>query len=257
MDTVAGVDPPRAYCFHMAGVGTPTAAIVLAAGSGTRAGAVHNKVFLPLAGRRVVSWSLQAFASVGGIDRFIMVIREADRPLAEETIDRELEDIDVEIVIGGKTRQQSELSALRYLAPAIAAAEISLVLIHDGARPLLSARLIGDVLAHAARHQAALPALQMHDIQRVYSDGVLDMSDPGTLLGAQTPQAFSAGALLAVYEQAEAEGFDGTDTVSCWQHYERSPVTWVLGDPRNIKITYPGDLFEAEQILRDARFHLD
>ena len=97
--------------------GTTAAAVVLAAGSGTRVGAAHNKVFLPLAGRRVVSWSLASFARVSAVRRFVMVIREADRELAQQTIDREALDIPVEIIVGGQTRQQSELAALRHLPP--------------------------------------------------------------------------------------------------------------------------------------------
>ena len=126
--------------------GTTAAAVVLAAGSGTRVGAAHNKVFLPLAGRRVVSWSLASFAKVSDVRRFVMVIREADRELAQHTIDREALDIPVEIIVGGQTRQQSELAALRHLAPAIDTGEITMVLIHDGARPLLSPSLIGALI---------------------------------------------------------------------------------------------------------------
>ncbi len=80
------------------------AAVVLAAGSGTRFGAEQSKVFLPLAGRRVFTWSLRSFASVRSVRRLILVIREIDRDLAEKTLEREVDsDIRVEIVIGGDT----------------------------------------------------------------------------------------------------------------------------------------------------------
>jgi 2-C-methyl-D-erythritol 4-phosphate cytidylyltransferase len=243
--------------FRLDGKSNRAAAIVLAAGSGTRLEAARNKVFLPLAGRRVVSWSLESFAQVRAIKRFVMVIREADRSLAEETIDREAEDITVEIIAGGATRQQSELAALRHLAPAIAADDINMILIHDGARPLLSRRLVETLIRSTALHQAAFPAIEREDIRGMRADGTIDMSNPGRLIAAQTPQTFCAQPLLDAYEQAAAEGFSGTDTVSCWERYNTVPVKWVRGDPRNIKITYPGDLFDAEQILRDAEFHVD
>jgi len=214
-------------------------------------------VFLPLSGRRVVSWSLTSFAQVTVVKRFIMVIRDEDRRLAEETIDREIGSADVEIIVGGDTRQQSELAALRYLGPDIAAGNINVVLIHDGARPLLAPRLVRTLIQTAAEHQAAFPAVERDDIRRVRPDGTIDMSHPGRLIAAQTPQTFSAQPLLAAYEQADADGFNGTDTVSCWERYNNSPVRWVPGDPRNIKITFPGDLLDAEQILRHSGFQLD
>ena len=83
------------------------------------------------------------------------------------------------------------------------------------------------------------------------------MSWPGRLIAAQTPQTFHARTLLEAYEQAELDGFNGTDTVSCWQRYSPLPVHWVPGDPRNLKITYPGDLLDAENILQDNDFELD
>ena len=243
--------------FPPTGPGIAAAAIVLAAGSGTRVGAGHNKVFLPLAGRRVVSWSLGSFARVSAVRRFVMVIRDADRELAQQTIDRETPDIPVEIIVGGQTRQQSELAALRHLAPAIDAGEITMVLIHDGARPLLSPALIQTLIGATALHQAAFPAIEKHDVRRSRPDGTIDMSWPGRLIAAQTPQTFRARTLLDAYEQAEVDGFNGTDTVSCWQRYSTVPVHWVPGDPRNLKITYPGDLSDAEKLLQESNFQLD
>ena len=234
-----------------------TAAVVLAAGSGSRMGAEQNKVFLNLCGRRVVSWSIQALAQIHAVERVVMVIREQDRKIAHRTLDREIEDLQVDVVVGGDSRRQSELFALRHLAPGIAAGDISLVLIHDGARPILSPSLVKRLIRVAADHDAAYPALQTDDIRRLRSDGTVDMVDTQIMLRAQTPQVFRADALLDAYERAEADGFDGPDTVSLWERYHEQHVQWVSGDPRNIKITYPEDLFEAERILEEARFNLD
>lgn len=233
------------------------AAVVLAAGSGSRVGAEQNKVFLPLSGRRVVSWSLNSFAQVRAVKRFIMVIREEDRRIAEETVARELGHIDVEVVVGGNTRQRSELAALRHLSRDIAGDDINVVLIHDGARPLLAPQMIRTLIHAAAEDQAAFPAMERDDIRSIRSDGTIDMSNPGRLIAAQTPQTFRARPLLAAYEQADADGFNGTDTVSCWEQYNDRPVRWVPGDPRNIKITYPGDLLDAERILLDSHLQVD
>lgn len=244
---------------HLSESGDRAAAVVLAAGSGTRLGSAHNKVFLPLAGRPVVSWSLRSFAGVNAVSRIIMVIREEDRALAEEAtaVGGSVEGLDVEVIVGGATRQESELAALRYLAPAIAAGNITLVLIHDGARPLVSQRLIRTVIRTAAAHHAAFPAIEKDDIRRLRSDGSVDASPPGRMIAAQTPQGFRAKPLLAAYERADADSYVGADTVSCWERYSTVPVHWLPGDPRNIKLTYPGDLFDAEQILRDSDFLID
>ena len=138
----------------------PTAAaVVLAGGSGTRLGAEGNKVYLPLAGRPLLSWSLEAFARAPGIGRLVLVTRPADRGQAEQAaraVDRP-----VEIVDGGVTRHDSEWAALRLLAPAIDAGELDVVAIHDGARPVVTQRLIEDALAAAREHGAAVPGVPL------------------------------------------------------------------------------------------------
>ena len=234
------------------------AGIVLGAGNSTRAAASQNKVFLPLAGRRVLSWSLLSFARVRAIERFILVIREADRELAEETIDREIgDDFTVEIVIGGETRHESELLALRHLAPAIADGSINIVLLHDGARPILSPALVRALIRKASLTGAVFPGLEADDIRQLNPDGTLQMLRRERFVRAQTPQVFEATALLTAYEQAASDEFVGTDTVSCWEQYSPKAAAWLEGDIRNIKITYPQDLFEAERILRATNFHLE
>src|SRR6185369_8392706 len=101
--------------------GMPTAAaVVLAGGSGTRLGAEGNKVYLPLAGRPLLSWALAAFAGAPSIGRLVLVTRPADRPYAE----RAAAGLQVEIVTGGATRHDSEWAALQLLAPAVRAGDI-------------------------------------------------------------------------------------------------------------------------------------
>ena len=132
-----------------------------------------------------------------------------------------------------------------------------MVLIHDGARPLLSPALIGALIGATTLHQAAFPAIEKHDVRRTRPDGTIDMSWPGRLIAAQTPQTFHARTLLEAYEQAEVDGFNGTDTVSCWQRYSPVPVHWVPGDPRNLKITYPGDLLRRGKAVAGEQLQLD
>jgi 2-C-methyl-D-erythritol 4-phosphate cytidylyltransferase len=134
-------------------VRSAAAAIVLAGGSGTRIGAGRNKVYLPLGGRTVLGWSLRAFASHPAVGTVVLVVRMEDAARAEQ--EAAMLDVPVEIVEGGATRQDSEWCGLHQLADRIAARAIDTVLIHDGARPLVSAALISAVLVAARADGAA------------------------------------------------------------------------------------------------------
>lgn len=219
----------------------PTAAaVVLAGGSGTRLGAEGNKVYLPLAGRPLLSWSLRAFARAPSISRLVLVIRPADRPYAEQAAGG----LAVEVVDGGATRHGSEWAALRLLAPAIRAGDVDVVAIHDGARPVVAERLIEDTVAAAREHGAVVPGVPLTDAVDAELRAVA-----GRLVRVQTPQAFRAGLLLDAYERAEVDGFGGTDTAACVERYAGVPVHCVPGDPRNVKVTYRADLALAEALL--------
>jgi 2-C-methyl-D-erythritol 4-phosphate cytidylyltransferase len=225
------------------------AGVVLASGAGTRVGAGLNKVYLPLAGRRLVSWSLEAFSRVSGIGVLVLVIRPQDAELAAEVLDTHSEA--VEVVHGGGTRQESELNALRHLSDRISAGRIDTVLLHDAARPLAAPDLISAVLATAREYGGAVPGLVADDIVAVTGDGTrLDGPAPAGVVRMQTPQGFRATALLAAYERAAREGFVGTDTASCLERFSSLPVRWVPGSDENFKITYPHDLVIAERVIR-------
>lgn len=230
------------------------AAVVLAAGSGTRAGSEINKVYLPLRGRRLVSWSIEVLSAVPEIEVLVLVTRPADGDLAHEAIETSGTTAGVEIVSGGDSRQASELAALRQLANRITAGEIDTVLIHDAARPLVTPALVTKVLRAAREHGGAIPGVPSQELVTVAPDGriVVDDTRPD-LVAVQTPQGFHAGELLDAYETATREGFVGTDTASCIERFSSIEVRWVLGEQRNFKITYPHDLLIAERILANAR----
>jgi 2-C-methyl-D-erythritol 4-phosphate cytidylyltransferase len=237
-------------------VETTAAAVVLASGAGTRVGAKLNKVYLPLAGRRVVAWSLDAFGHVPGIGVLVLVIRPQDTELAEEVLagfdsgeggEGGEGTVEVEVVHGGATRQASELNALRHLAPRIRGGRVDAVLLHDAARPLVHPDLVGAVLARTREDGGAVPGLAADDVAEVEA-GHLVAQVPGAIR-VQTPQGFRAGPLLEAYEKAECEGFVGTDTSSCMERFSSLPIRWVPGAPENLKITYPHDLVVAERLL--------
>ncbi|EHK87347.1 IspD/TarI family cytidylyltransferase [Saccharomonospora azurea] len=229
------------------------AGVVLASGAGTRVGAATNKVYLPLAGRSIVSWSLEAFARAEGVDVLVLVTRPVDADLVERVCRDELPGTAVEVVHGGRTRQESELFALRHLRTRIESDAIDTVLLHDGARPLVSTGLIETVLRVAREYGGALPGLEAHDIVALDETGeAVTAPESGTLVRAQTPQGFRAAPLLGAYEKAEAEGFVGTDTASCMERFSDLPVRWLEGEESNIKVTYPHDLVIAAQVLAEG-----
>ena len=229
--------------------GTTHAGIVLAAGSGTRVGNSRNKVYLPLAGRRIVTWSLELFRKLPGIGRLVLVVREEDRELAAAVLDRELPGVPVDLVTGGQTRHESEYRALLHLADEIRDGAIDVVLVHDAARPLAPVKVVEEVLATAIRTGSAIPALPLEDAAGVDEAGRMSQAGRTDMVRVQTPQAFRSGPLLAAYLAAAADGFAGTDTASCVERYQGVAVQVVAGDPRNLKVTYADDLFMAELML--------
>jgi 2-C-methyl-D-erythritol 4-phosphate cytidylyltransferase len=234
------------------------AAVVLAGGSGTRVGAGLNKVYLPLAGRRVVSWSFTWAGQVSEIGRFVLVVRPEDAELATQTLRREAAHLKVDVVVGGGTRHESEEAALAHLAPSIGTGDVEVVAIHDGARPLAGPSLWRSVVQTAAAVGGAVPALPASGVLPVGDDGhpVPPRGQTEGLTRVQTPQAFRAKDLLAAYDSARAVGYQGTDTACSAESFSGLVVQAVAGSRTNLKVTYPHDLFLAERLLAAARYRL-
>jgi 2-C-methyl-D-erythritol 4-phosphate cytidylyltransferase len=225
---------------------------MLAAGEGRRTGHHTNKVLLPLAGRRVFTWSIRWARLLPYVERTLLVIREDDRDAVRATLAREVDGTPIDLVVGGDSRHASEWHALQALEPAINAGEVDVVVIHDAARPLAGTQLFEDVIAAAAEHGGAIPVRDQGNL--VGRNGETPPGD--RVVAVQTPQAFLAAPLLAAYRQAAADGFVGTDTASCMERYTDLPVRCVPGDAGNVKNTFPDDLFLAERLLAKAGYDL-
>lgn len=237
--------------------GKGAVAVVLAAGRGTRVGADGNKAYLPLAGRRMVTWTLESLAQVHEVARVLLVTRAEDRARANDTLRRELPDVTVDIIEGGSSRHESEFKALQYLSDEIREGIVRVVLIHDAARPLAGPGLMRAALQVADQFGGAVPALPSHDLIRVEADdAVAAVSGDQTLVRVQTPQAFRAQPLLDAYEAAAAAAFEGTDTSSSVERFSELDVRAFPGDERNLKVTYAHDLFLAERLLADTHYRL-
>jgi 2-C-methyl-D-erythritol 4-phosphate cytidylyltransferase len=237
----------------MAATSTPpglyAVGVVLAAGLGTRVGADGNKAYLPLAGRSMVAWSLDAVMRVKELARTVLVYRRGERDLAHATVTAELPDATVELVEGGDSRHGSELNVLRYLADDIESGAVDVVVIHDAARPLAGREMFVTALAVARQFGGAIPALTIPDVVRQGPGGVESTRSRGRLVRVQTPQAFRAQPLLHAYRAAAAQGFEGTDTSSCIEKYTDEQVHTFPGDEANFKVTYAHDVAVAGHLL--------
>jgi 2-C-methyl-D-erythritol 4-phosphate cytidylyltransferase len=223
---------------------TRAAAVVLAAGSGTRVGSSLNKVLLPLDGIPILARSVRTVLEVVGVHRIVLVVRPEDREAVRDAVAPHLGAHDLWVVDGGAQRHDSEWQALRTLAADIEDGEIDIVAIHDAARPLASESLWRAVIDTAAGHGAAIPVLRVPRLS--HRDGSLA---PAGLVGVQTPQAFRARDLLDAHRRAAEEGFVATDTAACLTHYTGTAVLGVPSTAANLKVTFPEDVVLAERLL--------
>lgn len=214
-----------------------TAAIIVAAGRGTRAGAGLPKQWRLLAGQPVLAHTLGALRA-GGLSRLVLVLHPDDMEHA-----RTLPLEGVTLVAGGATRTASVRAALDALTPDPPLR----VLIHDGARPLVPIPVIADVLAALDHAQAAAPALPVVDALWRGSDGAVGapVARDG-LYRAQTPQGFHFDALLAAHAAWPGDAPDDVEIARA--HGLRVALT--DGSEDNFKLTYPADFARAETILQ-------
>lgn len=216
--------------------------IILAAGLGVRMGS--PKAFLPILGKPMLLYSLQAFQQSDRIDGIGVVARKEDletvRNLAAANGITKLGFA----VAGGKERQDSVREGLQALPSGV-----EIVAIHDAARPLLTVQLIGSLIDKAAEHGAAIAAIPMKDTVKVASEGrVLGTLKRSLLWCAQTPQVFRLDLFKQALEKSYAENFYGTDCASMVEA-AGFEVHFVEGPQQNLKVTTPSDVLMAEALL--------
>lgn len=216
---------------------TDVAALIVAAGRGARAGRPGPKQYERLGGEAVLTRTHRAFTSHPGVDRVLTVIHAEDEAAFRAAVP------DGAHCRGGADRQAS----VRLGLEALAADPPSRVLIHDGARPLISAQTISDVLAALDDAPGALAALPVTDTLKRGADGMSLGTHPRDgLWRAQTPQGFAFDTILTAHRTAQAGS--ATDDASLLEA-AGTPVALVTGDPANIKLTYPEDFRMAEALL--------
>ncbi|WP_282157683.1 bifunctional 2-C-methyl-D-erythritol 4-phosphate cytidylyltransferase/2-C-methyl-D-erythritol 2,4-cyclodiphosphate synthase [Shimia thalassica] len=211
------------------------AAVIVAAGRGTRAGAGIPKQWRPLAGLRVADWAIKAFTNHPQIDHVVAVVHPDDTEFTQS--------LDVETVSGGASRDQSVRAGLE----ALAGRDFDAVLIHDVARAGVSAEIITNVIAALGQSAGAAPALAVTDaLWRGQNGNVSGTQDREGLFRAQTPQGFRFEDILSAHRTHAGGAADDVEVART----AGLDVAIVAGNEANLKITTPGDFARMERILR-------
>ncbi|MGG5808442.1 bifunctional 2-C-methyl-D-erythritol 4-phosphate cytidylyltransferase/2-C-methyl-D-erythritol 2,4-cyclodiphosphate synthase [Falsiroseomonas sp. CW058] len=214
-------------------------ALLVAAGRGSRFGAETPKQYLPLLGRPVLRHAAEALLREGGVADVLPVVA----PGEEAAVAAMLAGLPIHApVAGGATRQESVRAGLE----ALAADPPDLVLVHDGARPVVPAGTVPALLAALALHPGAIPAQPVSDTLKRGEGGLIAATVPRAgLYRAQTPQGFRFAPLLAAHRAATGEATDDAQLLEA----AGLPVALVPGGESNLKITWPEDLARVEAMM--------
>jgi len=227
-----------------------TTSLVPAAGRGTRLGQTLPKALIPLCGQPMVAWTVAALERTPVVEAIILVAPPDSLDDFEELRRENGWQKVTAIVPGGADRQQSVWLGLKVMPT-----ETEWVIVHDAARPLVTPSLIIAVWEAAQEiGTAAIAALPCTDTVKRSLDGVVvaETLEREQLWLAQTPQVFAADLLHQAHEQAIKDGCVATDDAMLVERLG-VPVRLVMGDPTNLKITYPTDLLLAEALLREGK----
>lgn len=228
-------------------------AVVLAGGSGQRFGAAIPKQFLPLAGRTVIEYSVEAFEHCEDIDEIAVVMHPDYLAQMQAIIDKNGWKKVKKLLPGGAERYFSTLAALNAYENAN---HVNLIF-HDAARPAVSQRIIKETVTALKTHSAVAVAVPATDtVFEVTEDGgfITGIPNRKQLRCAQTPQAFRIDVIREAYRKALSDpDFSSTDDCGVLHKYcPEIPIFIVPGDTSNIKLTYPGDTEILERILTDT-----
>jgi 2-C-methyl-D-erythritol 4-phosphate cytidylyltransferase len=228
--------------------------IIPAAGLGTRMAPAGKKTaakqFLEINGTAIVFHTLRVFARNRQTEQIVVALRKSEMERFSRELEKEQIGAKVELVEGGEHRQESVANALAH----IQAEPDDVVLVHDAVRPFVDDEIIASVVREVERHGAAIAGLPAVDtikqVERAADGAIITSTIPRErVVQAQTPQGFRYELIQRAFLSATADGFTGTDEASLVERLGES-VRVVMGSPRNIKITTPGDLELAEFLMK-------
>lgn len=221
-------------------------AIILAGGKGKRMGAPVSKQFIEIKGKPIIYYTIKKFSENKKIDNIVVVLSKDEVGYFKENI-LEKYNLKVDnIVIGGTERQDSVYNGLKSLEDT----NTDIVLIHDGARPFISDRIIDDGIKFAQVYGACAPGVMPKDTIKIKNESNFSVSTPdrGSLVAIQTPQVFKFNEILECHEKIKINNIVVTDDTMIAEKFGYS-VYLYDGEYTNIKVTTPEDLILGEKLI--------
>tara|TARA_B100000941_G_scaffold138067_1_gene97840 strand:+ start:392 stop:1072 length:681 start_codon:yes stop_codon:yes gene_type:complete len=221
--------------------------ILLAGGSSDRFNNEENKVYFPIGGKPALSWALETLDNSDKVDSILLVVRDEDWEKTNNVIELVNPKKLSGVTIGGNTRHESEYQGLTYLKERPDVSEEDLILIHDGARPLLPNYLLDELINVAIKYGASAPGNNSNNLMKKEKFDKKEMQE--TIVEIQTPQIFPASELWKSYELAKLDNWQALDTTECVSKYSKLEAVVIPGDPRNMKVTFIEDIFILEEMI--------
>lgn len=219
-------------------------AIILAGGKGKRMGSKVSKQYIELKGKPILYYTLKKFQSCKEIDKIILVLpKDEIEYCTKEIIEKYSLKVDL-IIEGGKERQDSVYNSLQKIN------DSELVLIHDGARPFVSERIIKEGIEYAKLYGAAAPGITPKDTIKIIDENRFSAATPdrSSLVAIQTPQIFRLNIIKECHNRVKASNINVTDDTMVVELYDNK-VYLYEGEYTNIKVTTPEDLILAEKLI--------
>ena len=221
-------------------------AIILAGGKGKRMNSSISKQFIEIKGKPIIYYTIKKFNDNKKIDNIIVVLSQEEIEYFKENILKKY-DLKVDkIVVGGAERQDSVYNGLKSLENS----ETDIVLIHDGARPFISDRIIDEGIKYAAIYGACAPGVMPKDTIKIKDENNFSINTPNreTLVSIQTPQVFKFSEILECHKKVQIDKLVVTDDTMVAEKYGNK-VYLYEGEYTNIKITTPEDLILGEKLI--------
>lgn len=225
-------------------------AIILAAGKGSRMKSDTKKQFMEIKGKPVIWYSLFAFDK-SRIDEIILVTGEDDIEYCKEEIIKKYNfSKNIKVVAGGNERYESVYNGLKETTGEI-------ILIHDGARPMVSDKIIENCIAGAMEYGACAAGVKVKDTIKIADESGVITETPNrdSLWITQTPQSFKSQVVVPAYEEMKERLKQGdvdlniTDDAMVVEHFGKQQVRFVNGEYSNIKVTTPEDILAVEAFI--------
>lgn len=225
-------------------------AALMLAGSSTRLNLDLPKQFIEINNKRIFEYPLETFDNNPQIDRIVLVINKEHESLVLKTLESKKYKHKIEIIYGGKTRQESVFNALKHFANE-PVSDNDTILIHDACRVLLTNKLLNEIIENIKNNEACVPALRMIDsICIANNKGYIEENvDRSKYMQLQTPQAFKLNFIFKVHQNAINSNLNNFTDDTALAIINGGKVKLVEGDKFNFKVTTFEDLFLLKKII--------